>query len=640
MNGARHFFSRLLGDATANVLPLSAVALLLSAALIGSGIDMGRAWRVENRLQSACDAAVLAGRRAVGSNGFDTAARQQATIYFNTNFNEAGLEARDTVFDPDSEENGNIINATASTTIDTAVMKMFGFADFDLSVSCTASMGVGNSDVVMVLDTTGSMDSGLNGSTRIAALKNAMKNFYDTVKTATQGSNSRIRYGFVPFSQSVNVGGLLMAADPDYIVDSYSVQSREPVWDKVKTWSSWSVDSSAITYSPEVEGEYEGYNTGSSWSNKSACENNLPTNFNWTDDGNVVRDETYGPSGGDEQTRTVLLSQKQRKIKSGSPTCQRYNNRWYRAVIYIRRTEYATTEEVRTATYTNVFKEWLRKERTFDTSSYKNFQVVTLDDLGSNGTSKQSAIWNGCIEERGTVNTGTFSYSSITGMSPAEAHDLNIDMAPDPADDATKWKPMWNDVAYLRSGPSESTTTSNSSNVGYACPRAARLMAEMDESEFDTYADSLYAQGSTYLDLGLIWGGRLASPDGIFKDNVDVDPENGGEVSRHLIFMTDGDMDPTQTSQTSYGIEQVDRRIGDGSDATAKARHLARFRAVCSAIKDKGIRVWVIAFTTGLSTDLKNCASANSSFTASSSAQLNAAFQEIAKQVGELRITQ
>ena len=57
-------------------------------------------------------------------------------------------------------------------------------------------------------------------------------------------------------------------------------------------------------------------------------------------------------------------------------------------------------------------------------------------------------------------------------------------------------------------------------------------------------------------------------------------------------------------------------------------------------MKAKGIRIWAIAFTTGLTTDLTYCASANSAFTASNASQLNAAFQEIAKQVGELRVMQ
>jgi uncharacterized LabA/DUF88 family protein len=86
-------------------------------------------------------------------------------------------------------------------------------------------------------------------------------------------------------------------------------------------------------------------------------------------------------------------------------------------------------------------------------------------------------------------------------------------------------------------------------------------------------------------------------------------------------------------------MEYWDRRVTTDMSKDA-ARHTSRFLATCEAIKDKGIRVWVVAFTSGLSDDLKSCASDNSSYLATSATDLNTAFQEIAKQVGELRVVQ
>jgi hypothetical protein len=104
--------------------------------------------------------------------------------------------------------------------------------------------------------------------------------------------------------------------------------------------------------------------------------------------------------------------------------------------------------------------------------------------------------------------------------------------------------------------------------------------------------------------------------------------------------MTDGVMEPNYDIQQAWGMEYWDRRVTSDGYSDDTARHTSRFLAVCNAIKDKGIRIWVVAFTSGLSDDLKTCASDNSSFTANSSAELNTAFQEIAKQVGELRIVE
>lgn len=56
-------------------------------------------------------------------------------------------------------------------------------------------MEVGNSDVTMVLDTTGSMGWTLEGGgpTKLSMLQDAMMDFYDTVAASTSGGNARVR---------------------------------------------------------------------------------------------------------------------------------------------------------------------------------------------------------------------------------------------------------------------------------------------------------------------------------------------------------------------------------------------------------------------------------------------------------------
>ena len=90
--------SLLVPDISGSVLPLVAVGILVSAAMVGGGIDMSRAYRVKNRLQVACDSATLAGRKAVTVSGYDANARQVANSYFNINFTEAQLDSRNVVF--------------------------------------------------------------------------------------------------------------------------------------------------------------------------------------------------------------------------------------------------------------------------------------------------------------------------------------------------------------------------------------------------------------------------------------------------------------------------------------------------------------------------------------------------------------
>ncbi len=288
MSGAKRGFLAFLRDIQGNVLPLAAIGMLLSAALVGGGIDMSRAYRAQNRLQSACDSAVLAGRRAVDSNGFDATAQAQASNFFTTNFNAGALETDTPSFTAGSADNGQTVTGTASADLNLAVMKIFGFKKFSLSVHCQASMGVGNSDVLMVLDTTGSMSSPLGSGTRISGLQAAMKNFYTTVQTATAGTNARIRYGFVPFSSTVNVGKLLYDLNPAYLVDTYHIQSREVVykWNTPQSTTASEYENEVYTDPVAYTGNTKGY------SNQQKCNNHQPNDSSWVNNGSSTTTTT------------------------------------------------------------------------------------------------------------------------------------------------------------------------------------------------------------------------------------------------------------------------------------------------------------------------------------------------------------
>jgi Flp pilus assembly protein TadG len=617
MSGARSGFLTFLRDISGNVLPMAAIGMLLSAALVGGGIDMSRAYRAQNRLQAACDSGTLAGRRAVVSSGFDAAAQTQASNFFNTNFDNTSLETSNTVFTPTSDDNGQTVKATATTTLKLAVMKIFGFQSFSLAVTCQASMGVGNSDVVMVLDTTGSMGTDTGGGvTRMDALQQAMKNFYSTVKTATTSTNARIRYGFVPFSTTVNVGKLLTDRDPTFLNDTWTIQSRMAVQDGAPDTDTNSLNSG-------TKSDY----TTTTYATQADCLAALPANTPWTNNGTAANLGTTSTqnNGSGDQRWTTTVSQPQQRTAYDCKQNNGNNATW-------KRRTFTQTQDYDT----NTDWKWEYKPVAYDVTAYKTFAAVTTN-TGSYGGSV-SSTWKGCIEERGSSNTATFTFVAGTGITPAAAKDLDLDSAPT-NDTTTKWSPMWPQVAYSRYSNTSPT------NTGYQassyCPYKAQLLAEMTQTDFGAYADALNPTGSTYLDIGIAWGGRLSSPQGIFSDNVNIAPPNGGEVSRHLIFMTDGIMEPDEDIQASWGIEQHDRRVtSDGSNSQDTSRHTARFLALCEAIKAKGIRLWAISFTSGTSTSLSTCASTNSYYNADNPTQLNAAFQEIAKQVGELRLTQ
>ncbi len=644
---------RSLGRASGgSVLPLAAGTMIVAAALVGGAVDMGRAYLVKSRLLAACDAAVLAGRRAVGSNGFDTTAQSQATTYFGINFDAGQFAARDGSFSAVAADSGNTINGTASARVDTTVMRIFGAREFVLSATCTASMGVGNSDVMLVLDTTGSMDWTLAGTTqtRIQALRTAMKNFRTTLATATAGSNARIRYGFVPYSSSVNVGQLLYTLNPAYITDSHTIQSRAANWTtgNVNVRTGWGDPSESSDDESDNYDEGDWSNHGSTiYPDRDSCNAALPSPnpAAWVNDG-VAEVDVGAPyidgSGNEVQITTTTQPQTQSEYR-----CRRITDNQSPRRMQVRtntRDLVTTVTTSRAPVYetqnTQVFSSWSYKPVAYNTGVYKTFQPV-VTQTGRSGTN-QTSTWAGCIEERSSSASATFTYNSASGISPSAA-DLDIDSAPT-SSAGSKWAPMWPEVAYYRLNSSGSLTTTSPSSFGgkadYACPRPAQLLATMTQAQFDGYADALTPDGSTYHDIGMVWGARLASPDGIFAANVGAVPPNGGNVSRHIVFMSDGELSTNYSGQTSWGIEYHDRRVTDDGYTGNNSRHTSRFLALCEAVKAKGIRVWTIAFAIGANADLTTCASPVSAFTANSAVQLNTAFQEIARQVGELRVVQ
>lgn len=641
MPHARNLLASVLRDRSGNVLPIATIGMLVAAAFVGSAIDLSRDYKVRNQLQSACDAGVLAGRRTVSTEGFDTASQNAAHAYFNTNFDDAMQETRETTFTPSSDDEGKTVHGVATTTLDTLIMRIFDRDQFLIRVDCSSSMGVGNADVMMVLDTTGSMGSALGTTTRIEALKAAMTNFYGTLQSATANTNARIRYGFVPYSTTVNVGRLIAGVDPRYLADAATYQSREPQY--VMTQSGYQTTpastGSTVSYSAVTAGTFTKGNTA--YNNNNLCTAALPASqANFTDYGSASTGAATTTYSNNQKVVTQVVSQPQRKY---TYQCQVSGNKYYIYTKYDSQTKYTTNTSNYDPHYVQTFSSWLYKPMSWSTSRYKTFAAVATTN-GSSGASA-SYTWAGCIHERRSTAAAAFAYDpTLARITPTTALDVDLDNAPDVNDDATKWAPLWPEITYRRFTDSTLGTrsldpTAFGSRATSYCPAAAQQLAEMDQDSFATYASSLVATGNTYLDVGMIWGGRLLSPQGIFQDTVNEEPANGGEVSRHIIFMTDGFMEPNIDSNVAWGIEWYDRKVtADGSTSDA-ARHTQRFLAVCQAIKDKGIRVWVIAFTSALSNDLRTCASDNSSYTASNASGLNTAFQEIAKQVGELRIT-
>jgi Flp pilus assembly protein TadG len=213
----RATFSRLRTDKRGNAMAIMAMAMIPITAMIGSGVDMSRAYLTQSRLQQACDAGALAIRRSMTGNALTNADIAEGRKFFDFNFPASTYETTDLTFNVSKVDGSNAITIGSTAKMPNKVMTLFGFNEQNITVNCNASQDFVNTDVTFVLDVTGSMaDTTSDGVVKMTGLRNAVMSFYDELKPAQdalEAKGLRLRYSFVPYSSTVNVGKLLMAAN-------------------------------------------------------------------------------------------------------------------------------------------------------------------------------------------------------------------------------------------------------------------------------------------------------------------------------------------------------------------------------------------------------------------------------------------
>ncbi|MDN3645367.1 pilus assembly protein TadG-related protein [Pontixanthobacter aestiaquae] len=619
---------RLAKDRSGNTLALIAAAIVPLLGMVGSGVDMGRAYLASSRLQAACDAGVLAARKKLGTEAPVTGAispevAEVGQRFFNLNFSSGayGSENRQFVM---TLENDYAISGDAGVSVPTSVMTIFGFTEIPIKVDCEALLSVRNLDVMMVLDVTGSMRHTNSGDSmsRMESLKSVIRSFHAQLENA-KAPDSDIRYGFVPYATNVNVGHLL---ENGWVTSDWTYQSRvvdgsENYWGPKTTNENWR-DVSGDVSAAQEESRYAATYTASvdnsgTWS----CPQSTPasTYSSYTE---IISTETTTDSNGNE-----VVTENRRLTQNGKTYWQSLEGQ----ECVVRSQEY--TNYVRT--YDRVTRQAEQQRSVYE------YRPVDL----------KVAAWrsklDGCIEERATTEIADYNNVDL-----AQNLDLDIDTVPTRGDPSTQWRPSNPGVIYARSfnsggagsfTPETVRSSQNFANTGTwwfsDCPAKAQKLSVMDEDELNTYLATLAPYGATYHDIGMIWGARLISPTGLFAaENADT---NGAERGRHLIFLTDGQTEPYDMAYGAYGVEGLDRRRWSPSSPISLAETVeARFGVACSEVKKRNVTVWVIAFGTNLNQAMLDCAGNGQYFEAGNAEDLNAAFSAIAKSIGDLRISE
>jgi hypothetical protein len=153
------------------------------------------------------------------------------------------------------------------------------------------------------------------------------------------------------------------------------------------------------------------------------------------------------------------------------------------------------------------------------------------------------------------------------------------------------------------------------------------------------YATDFVPMGGTYHDIGMIWGTRLISPTGAWASDTAAWP-NRNTPNRVIIFLTDGDMAPTTTAYSMYGVEAFDKRVAGSTSTSLTTLHNARFLAECAAAKARNIDVWTVSIDTTANAQLTSCATTSAQALATTDGTgLATAFANIARHLAMLRLT-
>lgn len=611
-------------DKRGNTLAMAAASLIPIVGMVGSGLDASRTYLAKTRLQSACDAGALAARKVMdGSGSLNTAATTAGTTFFENNFPTGTYATSNRTF-ATSLNAAMEVKGIASVRVPMTLMKIFNYNNIDLNVTCSARLDITNTDVMFVLDTTGSMNecpdgsacSG-NGSSKIAGLRTAVTKFATTLSGAAP-SNARIRYGFVPYSSTVNVGGLL---NPSWINSTFNYQSRVANFNVQVTPQMTTETATALLTESDchIYGANRGYPTMNGPSGGTTDANGFTTT------GSVAFLD-WGATG--TTTGTTRTCRRNATV-TVSPTAYRFGGWTYGSTSY-NTAAFKSGSSVPVAMGdppSNYYVSTPRSPNLVELAAYPNYASL--------GGAVSSFAWDNCIQERDTVPNATFTYGSI----PSTAYDLDVDRIP--SSSATSWRAKWPQVVWDRNGGGGLRIWDYRNQGYYACPTAAAKLAVITPSQVSTYVNSLVPVGGTYHDVGMIWGARLISATGLFASENTSAP-NGQAISRNIIFMTDGQMAPSQYIEGLYGYERLDQRITGGTpnDPDLTLRHNSRFVAVCNAARAQNVKIYVIGFGTALNNELTACADPGQAYTATNTAALEATFTAIATQIAKLRLSQ
>jgi Flp pilus assembly protein TadG len=192
-------------DERGSVFVIGALVALGVTGAVGLAIDAGRAQMVQNKLQTAVDAAGLAAGSSLSVQDLNPIVKKYIAI--NMARGNLGATIADSDINVQVSEDEKLITITAAAQLPTTFMKLFGHDQVALHANTEITRTNKGMELALVLDITGSMWSNNNH----LKLRNAANSLVDILygKDATGNYKDKVDnlwISVVPYVTSVNIG--------------------------------------------------------------------------------------------------------------------------------------------------------------------------------------------------------------------------------------------------------------------------------------------------------------------------------------------------------------------------------------------------------------------------------------------------
>ncbi len=609
------------------VAAISAVIMIPVVGFVGMSIDLARIWLVSARLKTATDAASLVAARTMTSATRDADARALFWANYTMNGRSSraylrGVPEATVDIEPVGETR---IRVTARATVPTSLFSIIERRDTALEETTLAEREASGLELAIALDQTSSMNTRVNGQTKLAAAQAAVRTML-RILYGDDDTKRNMWVSVVPFARTINVGTANASMlDESNMPPGWSdyrnqwsgcVEARrgdQDITDSAPTSNAtrfppyfWSTTYRQVGWATITERQCTGSGRRREcWDVQVSPTNDvLELDRNTTNWANATGGARYAGAGACTTTNAYAPTDVSLYATQNAATPTTYRlafcrgaNDWLDLRTMATRTLSASTSN---AAY-NPMYDYLRDEG-FSTTGF-----TATSAAGPNTLCAMSPILP-LTASRASVEAAVDAIEApdksggttvVAGMQGAW-----YTLSPN-------WQNQWSGIAT--------------------------------SAEFGTLPLAYNTRNMNKAVVILTDGDNNWQPSYTSGNYTVRDSPSGANWFTELMYNAYGRRSDYNANTTGTDIAAAGSSSGQQSNADARLD--SRFAAVCTAMKAQGIRIYVIGFEvsegSAIDTMLANCATDSTTYIrAPTTAQLEAAFTEVANQLTSLRLVE